>query len=593
MFLSCTSASNGTCTVSYASTKAGDDYWRAWIDSNGNNSPDEADTNEGKPGTSPSDVDETLNPGATAEPDGTDAVFARWTAAAPTPAAVQVDMVPQGSGTDDTGPGVANTKVCNANLSDFSDSTGTDAWNATDDDVVNSINLVCASAKDAAGNVLYGQSITLTSSGAGVLTDPNGPPPGVATQTAAIGSDGYAEFYVFSTVVGTQAVTATAGSATKTGTETWDVPVPAEARTIACLPKTESDPVRTNHDVTCTVTDGLTNAVPGVAVTWTKTDAGGATSSFVFQSTTTDANGHVSATITSTTTGTTTLQGGIAAASTECGASANGPGPLDQGKPAGKCTDSVTKTWVARAATTLTLAPKAATNRQHQQHTVTAVVVDQVGDPVAGALVRFGVTGANPGTGMATTDAAGSAAFTYTGENAGDDAIAAYVDLNANGAMDAGEPTDTAAKTWTAVCPGFENDPRAQIVGTQGDDRLVGTAESEVICGLGGNDVLIGGGGGSDLLLGGPGADTLRGGEGADLLKGGGGADILRGGDGNDVLKGGLGNDSAYGEFGNDILTGGPGNDLLKGGPGNDAHDGGPGKDSCYDRIGRNTFVSC
>lgn len=49
----------------------------------------------------------------------------------------------------------------------------------------------------------------------------------------------------------------------------------------------------------------------------------------------------------------------------------------------------------------------------------------------------------------------------------------------------AGNCSDQVTKTW-AVCPGFEDDPRNQVVGTSGNDELIGTARREVICGLGG-----------------------------------------------------------------------------------------------------------
>jgi hypothetical protein len=160
------------------------------------------------------------------------------------------------------------------------------------------------------------------------------------------------------------------------------------------------------------------------------------------------------------------------------------------------------------------------------------------------------------------------------------------------------------------VCPGFEGDPRNQVVGTSGADTLTGTRGRDIICGLGGNDTLIGlgrkdvliGGGGADVLRGGAGPDVLRGGRGndrlfggvgndrlfgngrKDLLLGGGGADVLRGGVGLDVLRGGNGNDRLFGGVGNDRLFGNLGDDHLDGGAGFDRAFGGPGLD---------TFVRC
>ena len=119
-------------------------------------------------------------------------------------------------------------------------------------------------------------------------------------------------------------------------------------------------------------------------------------------------------------------------------------------------------------------------------------------------------------------------------------------------------------------CPGYEGDPRHQIVGTTGLDTIVGTPAADIICGLGGSDTITGAGG-YDVLLGGGGADLLRGSSGRDTLRGGGGNDELRGGRGADQLLGGPGDDNLYGGAGNDHLDGGKGaNDLGVGGPGTD-----------------------
>jgi len=103
------------------------------------------------------------------------------------------------------------------------------------------------------------------------------------------------------------------------------------------------------------------------------------------------------------------------------------------------------------------------------------------------------------------------------------------------------------------TCPGFESDPRNQVVGTAGDDVLTGTDGADIICGFGGDDTLKGMRG-NDLLKGGAGADTIRGGRGHDTLSGQAGADTLRGGRGNDRLNGGRGVDSCGGGSGTDTL---------------------------------------
>lgn len=120
-------------------------------------------------------------------------------------------------------------------------------------------------------------------------------------------------------------------------------------------------------------------------------------------------------------------------------------------------------------------------------------------------------------------------------------------------------------KVQEVECPGFEGDPRHDVIGTSGDDTLIGTAGRDIICGRGGDDTLVGAGA-KDLLLGAGGADVAR---------GGGGRDVLRGGSGRDRLLGGDAGDRLFGNGGNDHLNGGRGFDRGFGGPGHD------------------TFVSC
>ena len=91
--------------------------------------------------------------------------------------------------------------------------------------------------------------------------------------------------------------------------------------------------------------------------------------------------------------------------------------------------------------------------------------------------MRFTVTGANPGSGSQTTDQFGQAVFSYTGQNAGADAIAAYADKNNNGIND-GEPSDTATKNWVvpSSTPGCEIKITGggSIVATNGDQGSFG-----------------------------------------------------------------------------------------------------------------------
>ena len=96
--------------------------------------------------------------------------------------------------------------------------------------------------------------------------------------------------------------------------------------------------------------------------------------------------------------------------------------------------------------TSVSLAPKTATNPVNTEHCVTATVLDQNNAPLTGIRVDFAVTGVNPTVGFAFTDATGKAAFCYTGANVGGDTITASV----------GTLSDTASKTWTASNPGAD-----------------------------------------------------------------------------------------------------------------------------------------
>jgi Ca2+-binding RTX toxin-like protein len=121
---------------------------------------------------------------------------------------------------------------------------------------------------------------------------------------------------------------------------------------------------------------------------------------------------------------------------------------------------------------------------------------------------------------------------------------------------------------------------QADIVGTEGPDKLTGTPGRDVIWGGGGDDIILGSLG-NDLLCGGPGADLIHGGRGNDIADGGAGDhDRVIGDLGDDTLLGGPGNyDEVAGGLGIDTLNGGPGNfDLVHGDYGYDRMDGGPGK---------------
>jgi len=94
----------------------------------------------------------------------------------------------------------------------------------------------------------------------------------------------------------------------------------------------------------------------------------------------------------------------------------------------------------------LTLTPPTATNFVGTQHTVTALVKDNINNPIPNVVVTFTIlSGPNAGlTGQATTDANGEATFSWSSQVIGTDTIQASA-INAAGAP----VTTTATKDWT------------------------------------------------------------------------------------------------------------------------------------------------
>lgn len=569
--------------------------------------------------------------------DVSDFIDALWrTSAQQTAANVEIDLVPAGL---DSAPGTTNAQTCNGNL----DATfGGATWEATDTDDVNNVHLVCVSAVQAgAGDQpeLNGATVTLTSTGVGTLTDSNGPPPSDATQNAVIGSDGYARFYIYSATAGTQNLVASIPGVTDTDTvvKTWNAVAAGEARIIDCEPETQTRQVNTQATVTCTVTDGLTNPVAGVAVTFSRTEAGGSTSTIVSQQTTTDANGVTFITVNSATPGTTTVTGAIQSATTECEELAGaGQGGNDTGKPAGVCSDSTNVVWQT--------SPVLCPGRESEPgNHIVGTSGDDVLTGTAGVDVICGLDGEDTIDGLAgadlidggdgrdqitggadddtiygsgdndtiTGDAGADTVFAGAGDDLmnsslGNDTMnggngmdevdffesltSVNVDLPSESAISATTGTDDLISVEN-ITGGPAND---LIVGDSEDNRLDGAAGADEIRGGGGDDVLFGragadvlhGGNGQDRIYGNDGNDYGYGGDGTDRVQGGAGVDVMYGGDGTDRVGGGGGNDWVYGGLGADLILGGDGNDRLFGGSGSDDLYGGPGADDLNSRDG-------
>ena len=93
----------------------------------------------------------------------------------------------------------------------------------------------------------------------------------------------------------------------------------------------------------------------------------------------------------------------------------------------------------------------------------------------------------------------------------------------------------------------------ANIVGTNGGDRLKGTPNADTISGRGGNDRVAAAGG----------ADTVHGNDGVDFLYGEGGSDTMYGDPGDDLMVGAAGNDTIFGGPDDDRVRGVDGNDEI------------------------------
>jgi hypothetical protein len=138
---------------------------------------------------------------------------------------------------------------------------------------------------------------------------------------------------------------------------------------------------------------------------------------------------------------------------------------------------SARKTWVIGPPASLELTPATATNPVDTEHCVTAAVEDAADNPTPGITVRFSVTGSVTTSGSETTDAAGEAEFCYTGPALpGADVISAYADTDGDSTQDAGEPGDTAAKTWVvpASTPGCKVTYGGRITAANGDKATFG-----------------------------------------------------------------------------------------------------------------------
>jgi hypothetical protein len=533
----CTTAANGTCTISYTSAETGTDTISVYTDANGN------DTQQGTAAET--------NEGVTS-----DIITKEWVAV--------------GAGTQDVDVDMSNALQGRANCNGLNDGTDDAADEKTATNNINTTHEVCAerfgpTAERDAGPITF--SIT---SGPGTLfldrdndgiQDTN--ETGGATLTVQEGScdptvgntlPGFNCVNVTSTTAGTTTIQACLDGSTTvcdSGTKTW---VGGAARNIDCVPPTATNPTGTSHTITCTVKDRFGNPVPNQSVTFTRTGVGEYDSLACFNANQatcvilTDATGVASVRIKSVSgqEGTTTVTAEITQDVNDADNAFDTDEACDQtagnlavsegdnsntdqdaqttNAPAGNCEDSTTKTWD-----------------------------DGTPPPV---LTR----GACSGFAEGSRTARSSGGFVIVG-TPGDDV------LDGSGGGDL-------------------------ICGLGGDDVIDGRGGGDQISGGGGNDN-IGAGGDKDTVTGGAGDDVISGNGGNDNIKGNGGNDALKGNAGIDTLTGADGNDSLQGGDNPDVLKGGAGDDTLRGGKGRDLLDGGSGTDQCFGNAGADDVNDC
>ncbi len=216
-----------------------------------------------------------------------------------------------------------------------------------------------------------------------------------------------------------------------TATKTWTGEL-----SIDLTPASATNPVGTNHTVTAVVERNGT-PVSGQRVRFRVT--GGGNPSPTSGSDVTDNAGEATFTFTNTLAATNTIEAWI---------DFDNDGVRDADEPR----DTATKEWVVSTPSALDAEPESATVVIGTQHTITATVTDQFGNPVANVRVRARVTGVNPQTlDCGTTGSNGTRTCQYTGDTPGVDQVEVWADLNNNSSREAGEPNDIVSVTWTVT----------------------------------------------------------------------------------------------------------------------------------------------
>jgi len=322
-------------------------------------------------------------------------------------------------------------------------------------------------AKDAAGNPLSGVTIAYGLTGGPDAaayptdgshtcgpTDNNGQTPASGAGSCTVTNGGTAgtdavEFWVNQTSgAGPHTGGPDSGEPTTTASAVFSAPPTFTSFTVSCATPGDTNPPTNNCTVptdqtsitfSATVKNGTT-PVQGAIVTWTT--GGTATSSPATGTSTTDANGVATFTVTTTS----PQAGQTVTASAKIGNTNASNNPA-------------TATYAARTATTFTLSPPLETVTNGGTPAFVAKVVDQFGAGVSGQSISFSVSGRNAGkTGTVTTGSGGTAAISYT-------------DTGVNPA----QTSDTVTATDTTT-PGISGNPQTSTV-----DYITGSTTASTI----------------------------------------------------------------------------------------------------------------
>lgn len=186
--------------------------------------------------------------------------------------------------------------------------------------------------------------------------------------------------------------------------------------------------VGSTQTVTATVISTTGDALAGVKVYFTVTGANPRSGSD-----TTDANGQAHLTYTGSASGKDTIT---------AFADLNANGTQSSDEPS----STTTITW---SASTLSLSPIDANFALGTTQTIVATVKDASGKAMNGVMVRYTITGVNPISGSAQTNADGQASISVTGKHAGVDTLTTYADIDNDNEQQTGEPGASTTMHWS------------------------------------------------------------------------------------------------------------------------------------------------